>query len=100
MPKSKKTFIVGIILIILNILWMFHFVYFSYSYIFRPWILWFVMYPYWVLILNILIGIAGVILGILLIKEKIKLKICLVIEFVILLTGFLLRINTMSFLSL
>ena len=47
------------------------------------------MYPYWILILNIVIGITGIALGILLIKDKVKLKTCLIIEFVILLIGFL-----------
>ena len=97
MTKSKKTFIVGTILIILNILWISHFAYFLFSYIFRPWILWFVMYPYWFLILNILIGIAGIILGIRLIKEKMKLKTCLAIEFVILLAGFFISELTLCF---
>ena len=89
MGKSKKNRIIGIILIILNALWIYHFAYFLYSYIFRPWILWLMMYPYWILILNIVIGITGIALGILLIKDKVKLKTCLIIEFVILLIGFL-----------
>ena len=88
MAKSNKTPIIGAILLILNILWVFHFAYYLYSYIFRPWILWFMMYPYWILILNILVGITGVLLGILLIKDKVKPKACLIIEFVILLIGF------------
>ena len=91
MAKINKTnLIIGIILIIVNILWTYNFAYFLYSYHFREGILWLIMYPDWVLIVNILIGIIGVVLGVRLIKNKLKLITCLLIDIPMLIFGFFL----------
>ena len=91
MAKSNKiNLIIGIILIIVNLLWTYHFAYFLYAYHFIEGILWLFMYPDWLLIVNILIGIIGIVLGVRLIKNKLKLITCLLIDIPMLIFGFFL----------
>ena len=86
---NKTNLIVGIILIIINVLWTSNFAYFFFAYRLKN-VLWLVMYPDWVLIVNILIGIIGIVLGVLLMKNQLKLRTCLLIDIPILILGFFL----------
>jgi C4-dicarboxylate transporter len=47
------------------------------------------MYPIWIVVLNILIGLIGIILGGYLIANKLKLKSVLITEFILLSVGLL-----------
>lgn len=92
MKSDKLNLIIGFIIIVVNTLWTVHYSYFLFSYHFRKHILWLVMYPNWILITNILIGIIGIALGVLLIRNKLKLKTCLLIEIPMIILGILFEI--------
>jgi len=86
--KKPKNKIIGIIILILNLIWTGHWIWLFYGYHFTD-ILWFYMYPDWILTLNITIGLIGIIIGIRLIKNKIVIKKALLIEIPILVLAFL-----------
>ena len=90
--KIKINLIAGVVLITINTLWTYHFAYYLYSYHFRKEILWCMMYPNWILILNTLLGIMGIVIGIFLLKNQLKLKTCLLIDISILIFGFFLTL--------
>ena len=71
-------------------LWFFGFAYLFYSYHFNKGILWFFMYPNWILILNMVIGIFGTVISFILVQGKLMLKTCLLIDLPILIFGFFL----------
>ena len=90
MAKSNKiNLIIGIILIIANILWTYHFAYFFFAYRLKK-VLWYFMYPDSILVANMLFGIIGIVLGFRLIKNKLKLITCLLIDIPMLIFGFFL----------
>jgi len=82
--------ITGIVLLIINVLWVSFHSYFLCCYLISPY-LWYFMIPYSILIWNILVGLICIILAILLIKNKISLKKCLIINITILLIGILMH---------
>lgn len=84
--KYKVKQIIGFVFLGLNILWTGHWFWLFYAYHFTS-ILWFYMYPAWVLILNILIGLIGIYLGYRLIKDKISIINSLIIDVPILALG-------------
>jgi len=86
--KKPKNKIIGIIILILNLIWTGHWIWLFYGYHFTD-ILWFYMYPDWILTLNITIGLIGIIIGIRLIKNKIAIKKALLIEIPILVLAFM-----------
>ena len=88
MMKVKGNQIVGIICAVINLLWTIHFAYFFFAYRFCK-VLWFVMIPDWILIVNMTIGVIGLYLSLLLFRNRLKMKIFLIIEFFLLLSGFL-----------
>jgi len=68
--KSKLT---GIVIIILNLYWMFHHARYLYLYQ-TPDILWYSIYPTWYLISNIILGLVGLAIGVLVFQEKMKIN--------------------------
>lgn len=78
--------IVGFMIIILNILWTGYWIWLFYGYHFTS-ILWFFMYPDWILILNILIGLIGIYLGYRLVKNRISILMALIIDIPIFILG-------------
>lgn len=86
--KETKNKIIGIIILIVNVIWTGHWIWVFYGYHFTN-ILWFYMYPDWILILNMIIGLIGIAIGIQLIKDKIVIKKAIVIGIPILILAFL-----------
>jgi len=86
--KFKLNIIIGSVILILNSLWAYRFIWLFYAYKYSG-ILWFYMYPSWVLIFNIVVGIIGIISGILLIINKTNIKRAVLIDLPILIIGFL-----------
>ena len=74
--------VVGVIFGIANLLWIINFARFFYLYHFTG-ILWMFMYPDRVLATNMLIGSIGIYLSILLFKDKLKMKLFLIAEFLL-----------------
>jgi hypothetical protein len=87
--KVKLNQIVGIICVVINLLWIIHFTYFFFAYRFCKGILWLVMIPDWILIVNMTIGIIGLYLSLLLFRNRLKMFFFLIIEFFLLLSGLL-----------
>jgi hypothetical protein len=73
MKKINWNKVVGVIMICLNSLLVFDSLYWYYMYNFSG-IMFLFMVPYWVLFVNSLLGIVGIIISILLYKEKINVK--------------------------
>ena len=87
--KVKLNQIVGIICAGINLLWIIHFAYFFFAYRFCKGVLWCIMIPDWILIVNMTIGIIGLYLSLLLFRNRLKMKNFLIIEFILLLGGLL-----------
>lgn len=88
MIKESKNNIIGIIILIVNVIWTGHWIWLFYGYHFTE-ILWFYMYPDWILILNMIIGLIGITIGIRLIMNKIVIKKAIMIEISIMIFAFL-----------
>lgn len=73
MKNCKRNKIIGLITICINSLLVFNSLYWYYVYNFTN-ILYLVMIPYWVLLVNALLGIVGIFISILLYKGKIGIK--------------------------
>ena len=86
--KIRLNQIVGIIFAIINILWVIYFAYLFYCYRFTN-VLWNFIYPDRVLFVNMLFGIIGFYLSVLLFKNKLKMKFFLIIEIILFYFGFL-----------
>lgn len=84
--KDQFNIIAPWLILIINILWSFHYIWLFYAYHFTN-ILWLFMYPDWVLIINIIIGFIGIYLGLKLLKKSIGLKKALIIDFVLIVLG-------------
>jgi len=69
MRIDKLNQVVGSIFLIINLIWIIIFSRLFYLYHFTT-KLWFFMYPDWLLILNIGIGIFGIVIGLKIIKSK------------------------------
>ena len=87
MIKKSKNKIIGIIILIINIIWTGDWIWLFYTYHFTG-RLWLFMYPDWILILNIVFGMIGIIIGLRLIKERFKIKNALLIEIPKFIVGF------------
>jgi len=87
--KAKVNQIVGIICAVINLLWITHFAYFFFAYRFCKGILWCIMIPDWILIVNMTVGVIGLYLSLLLFRNRFKMKFFLIIEFLLLLSGLL-----------
>ena len=70
---GKWTFYIGLIIIGLNVIWIWDNLHFLYNYLY-PRILFNFMYPNWILICNSILGIIGIVIGILIVMEKLKTK--------------------------
>ena len=79
MIKETKNKTVGIIILIINIIWTGDWIWLFYGYHFTG-RLWFFMYPDWILISNIILGLIGITIGTRLIKGKTEIKKALMIE--------------------
>ena len=85
----KKNKIIGLIILLINLLWTFIPLRFLYLYHFSS-LLFLIMYPNWILITNLIIGVIGILIGILLLTRKMSIKSAMMIEFPILIVGLLL----------
>jgi len=85
--KESKYKIIGILILIINIIWTVDWIWLFYGYHFTG-ILWMYMYPDWILILNIVFGMIGIIIGMRLLKESFKIKNALLIEIPKFIVGF------------
>lgn len=72
---------------IINIIWTGNWVWLFYGYHYTG-LLWFFMYPDWILILNTTFGLIGIAIGVGLIKRKIVIKKALIIEISKFIVGF------------
>jgi hypothetical protein len=87
--KKLKTYkLLGFLMLFINGYYLFHFIVLFYKYFFTD-ILFFYMYPTWILILNIFIGITGVIISFKLIQNQIRIRKALLLDILVLLPGFL-----------
>jgi hypothetical protein len=89
--KNKAKLIIGLLIAAINILWTAHWIWFFYAYHFTS-ILWLFMYPDWILILNISIGLIGVYVGYSLIKSKMSVLTALITDIPILIMGLIVSI--------
>jgi len=89
MKKVRLNKIVGVIFAVINLLWTIHFAYFFLAYRFCKGVLWLVMIPDWILITNMTIGIIGLYISFLLFRDRLKIKIFLITEIILLLLGLL-----------
>lgn len=79
----RKNIIFGIIIILINFFHFYFYANFFYQHHFSGRMIHYYL-PDWVVVLNIIIGLIGIILGSYLIANKIKLRLVLVIEFILL----------------
>ncbi|TKG89834.1 hypothetical protein EYV94_24760 [Puteibacter caeruleilacunae] len=86
MFKKNLHRIIGVMIIILNLAWTEHWIRRFYFYHYTN-ILWYFMYPDWVLILNTIIGLIGVYIGIRLTKGQLSVSKALTIDIAMLVTG-------------
>jgi hypothetical protein len=84
----NKNSIIGIIVMIFNLIWTGHWIWLLYCYHFTD-ILWFYIYPNWIIIIHIIIGMIGFIIGIKLVQDKIAIKKAILIELLITILVFL-----------
>ena len=84
--KINWKLITGLIIIVCNLFWIWIHLNLFYLYNYAE-ILIFMPYPNWILILNSIIGIVGVCLGLSVIRKKIKIKLGILINIIIILTG-------------
>lgn len=78
MKKVKANKILGLIAICINVLFIFDALRLFYCYNFTP-TLYLFMYPNWVLLVNALLGVVGIIISIMLYKKRIGLKLFLLL---------------------
>jgi uncharacterized membrane protein YsdA (DUF1294 family) len=71
--RIDKHFKIGLTIILIDTYWIWDNLYLLYQYNYTG-ILWLFMYPEWTLILNSILGILGMIIGIGLIRHKLKIK--------------------------
>lgn len=89
---QKANLIIGLIIAVVNVLWAAYWFRLFIAYHFTN-ILWFYMYPDWILVLNILIGFIGIYIGYNLIKSKLPLVVALFIDITILTLGLIISLN-------
>ena len=74
MKKWKWNIIIALIMICINSILVYNALNLYYLYNFTSGLMWLIMYPNWMLIVNALLGIVGIFMSILLYKGKIKIK--------------------------
>jgi hypothetical protein len=82
--SAKTNQIVGVLFAVLNVLWIIHNAHFFFAYRFQN-VLWLYMVPDWQLIANITISFIGLFMSWLLFKNRLKMKLFLIIEAIFLL---------------
>ena len=80
--------IVGSVFAIINLMWIINYARLFYRYRFSVGIVFLVMYPDWFLVVNVVIGIIGLCISILLFMNKLRMKFFLIIEIILLLIGY------------
>lgn len=88
--KNNWNLIVGLIIIAVNLYWIWDNLYLMYQYRIAG-ILWLFMYPDWVLILNAIFGLIGILIGTNLIRQKMKIKNAILINGLLLISGALIK---------
>jgi hypothetical protein len=88
--KNKWNLIVGLIIIAVNLYWIWDNLYLMYQYRITG-ILWLFMYPDWVLILNAIFGLIGILIGTNLFRQKMKIKNAVLINGLLLISGALIK---------
>ena len=94
MNKSSVTnwnLITGLIIIFINLYWIWDNLYLLYLYHYSS-VLFLIMFPDWLLILNAIFGLIGVFIGSKVIRKKMKIQQGILIDLVILLIGGSLKI--------
>jgi hypothetical protein len=89
--KKTKDIIAGSLMVFVNFFWVRHFALLYYGYHYTD-ILYFFMYPDWILFLNITIGLTGILIGTLLIINHLKLRTALLTDMPLLIIGFILSL--------
>lgn len=90
----RKNLIVGLIIIAVNLYWIWDNLFLMYQYPFTG-ILWLFMYPDWVLILNAILGLLGILIGINLVRQRMKIKYAILINGLLLIFGALIKLFIM-----
>jgi len=94
MNKSSKTnwnLITGLIILLINAYWIWNNLYLLYLYHYSS-VLFLIMFPDWTLILNAVLGLIGTLIGIKVIRKKMKIKQGILTDLLILLIGGSLKI--------
>jgi len=86
--KQKKS--IGVLIIIINLFWLWFSLHFLYRYHFTEFNPTFYI-PNWILIMNSIFAIIGIIIGIKLIKKKINIKTALLTDFTLILIGLIIQ---------
>lgn len=88
--KKKWNIVIGLIIVAINLYWIWDNLYLMYQYSFTG-VLWLFMYPDWVLGLNAILGLIGIYLGIKLIRQRMKIKYAIVINGLLFIFGALIK---------
>lgn len=91
---NRKNLIFGLIIIVVNLYWIWDNLYLLYQYRFTG-ILWLFMYPDWVLILNAILGLIGILIGINLVRQRMKIKYAILINGILLIFGAFIKLFIM-----
>ena len=91
--RIDKHLITGLIIILINIYWIWDNLYLLYQYNYSG-LLWLFMYPEWTLILNSVLGLLGIIIGIRLILHKLTLKKGIITSVLLIILGELIQFVT------
>lgn len=83
--------IVGLIICLINIWWVYDNAYLLYCYHYKA-IFYFMMYSDWILVVNSIIGLLGLVSGILIVNNKIKLRIAIILNLLIWTLGLLIKL--------
>lgn len=87
--KTSKHKIIGSFILIVNIIWLAHWIWLFYRYHFTD-ALWLFMYPDWILFLNSVFGVVGIVIGMRLWKRTISITAALLFEATKFIIGFFL----------
>jgi uncharacterized membrane protein AbrB (regulator of aidB expression) len=87
---KNKIFIIGILIILMNLFWIWFSLDLLYLYHFTEFHPTFYI-PDWILIMNSIFGIIGIIIGIRVLKKKMNIKKALLTVFVLILIGLLIQ---------
>ena len=90
--KSEKHHVlIGLIISILSFLWIIDNLHYMYMYHFTT-VLFLFMFPTWVLVTNVLLGLIGLLTGIALIRQKLKIKRAVLLSLICIGSGGLLKL--------